>query len=128
MIRFLIRTAIALVTSALALLVCSWIFADFHVSAVGFITAVVVFTVAHAILGPFIFNVARRYANAILGGIGLVTTFVALLIASLFPGGLRIDGVVTWILATLVIWIITALGLWLLPLIFLKEKLEGRKA
>ncbi|WP_417554677.1 hypothetical protein [Microbacterium sp.] len=122
MIRFLIRTAISLGTAAVALLVCSWTLSDFGLSVGGFITAVVVFTIAQAVLGPFIFNIARQYASAILGGIGLVSTFVALLIASLFPGGLHISGVVTWVLATLIVWIITALGTWLLPLIFLKKK------
>jgi hypothetical protein len=87
-----------------------------------------VFTVAQAILAPFIFNVARQYASALLGGIGLVSTFVALLIASLFPDGIRIEGVVTWILATLIMWIITALGTWLLGLWWLRNRRAERKA
>ncbi|MFB9308259.1 uncharacterized membrane protein YvlD (DUF360 family) [Agromyces hippuratus] len=128
MIRFLIRTLISLVTVAIGLLVASWILPDFHIEWGGFLIAIVVFTIAQAVLGPFIFNVARQHASAILGGIGLVSTFVALLIASLFPGGITIDGWVTWVLATLTIWIITALGTWLLPLIFLKEKVKGVKA
>jgi hypothetical protein len=57
-----------------------------------------------------------------------IRSTVALLIASLFPGGITVDGWVTWILATLTVWIITALGTWLLPLIFLKEKVKGAKA
>ena len=126
MIRFLIRTAISLGTSAVALLVCSWTLPGFGLSLGGFLTAVIVFTVAQAVLTPFIFNVARKHASAILGGIGLVSTFVALLIASLFPGGLHITGVATWILATLIAWIITALGTWLLPLVFLKKTVTKR--
>lgn len=122
MVRILIRLAISLGTVAVALLVCSWTLPDFRLSIGGFITAVVVFTIAQAVLSPFIFNLARKYASAILGGIGLVSTFVALLIASLFPGGLHISGAVTWVLATLIVWIITALGTWQLPLIFLKKK------
>ncbi|WP_157000815.1 phage holin family protein [Agromyces laixinhei] len=128
MIRFLIRTAISLVTAALGLLVASWILPDFRIEWGGFIVAILVFAIAQAVLSPFIFNLARQHASAILGGIGLVSTFVALLIASLFPGGITISGVVTWILATLIVWIITALGTWLLPLIFLKEKAKKAKA
>jgi len=73
---------------------------------------------------------ARRSAPALLGGIGLVSTFVALLITSFFPGGISVTGniIVTWILATLIVWIITALGAWLLPLIFLKDRAEKRRA
>ena len=128
MVRLLIQIAISLVTAAIALLVAAWILPDFGLELSGFLIAVAVFTIAQAILAPFIFNVARQHASALLGGIGLVSTFVALLVASFFPGGLQISGVITWILATLIIWIITALGAWLLPLIFLKKRAAGRKA
>lgn len=126
MVRFLIRIAISLGTVAVALLVCFWTLPDFDLSLSGFLTAVVVFTIAQALLSPLIFNLARRHADAILGGIGLISTFLALLIASLFPGGLHITGILTWILATLIVWIITALGAWLLPLIFLKKTVIQR--
>ncbi|WP_448811606.1 phage holin family protein [Agromyces bauzanensis] len=128
MLRLLIRILISLVTSALGLLLAMWILPDFHIEWGGFVVAVVVFTIAQAVLAPFIFNVARKHASAILGGIGLVSTFVALLIASLFPSGIRIDGAVTWVLATLVVWIVTALGTWLLPLVFLKRRAGDRQA
>ncbi|HTN54806.1 MAG TPA: phage holin family protein [Microbacterium sp.] len=126
MTRFLIRIAISLGTVAVALLVCFWVLPDFGLSLAGFLTAVIVFTIAQALLSPLIFNLARKHASAILGGVGLISTFVALLIASLFPGGLHIRGIGTWILATLIVWIITALGTWLLPLIFLKKTVTKR--
>ena len=126
MIRFLIRTAISLGTSALALLVCSWILPGFGLSLGGFLIAVIVFTIAQAVLSPFIFNIARKHASAVLGGIGLVSTFVALLIASLFPGGLLISGVATWFLSSLMSWMLNALGTWLLPLVFLKKTVTKR--
>lgn len=126
MLRLLIRILISLVTSALGLLLAMWLLPAFHIEWGGFVVAVVVFTIAQAVLAPFIFNVARKYASAILGGIGLVSTFVALLIASLFPNGIRIDDAVTWVLATLVVWIVTALGTWLLPLVFLKKRAGDR--
>lgn len=127
MVRFLIGLAISLITAALGILLAAWLLEDFQVEAGGFIVAVVVFTVAQAILSPFIFNVARQYASAILGGIGLVSTFVALLIASLFPGGIRVDGAATWVLATLIVWIVTALGTWLLGLWWLKNRRGQRR-
>lgn len=126
MVRFLIRIAISLGTSAVALLVCFWTLPDFGLSLGGFLTAVIVFTIAQAILTPIITTLARKHASAILGGVGLISTFVALLVASLFPGGLRISGIVTWVLATLIVWVITALGTWLLPLIFLKKTVTQR--
>ena len=126
MVRFLIRAAIFVVTAALGLLVASWILPGFHLDWEGFLIAVLIFAVAQSILAPFIFNLARKYASAMLGGIGLVSTLVALLVASLVPGGIHVDDVVTWILAALVVWVVTALGGWLLPLIFLKKKVAAR--
>lgn len=126
MIRLLIRAAIFVGTAALGLLVASVVLPDVQISLSGFLVSVGVFALAQSILAPFIFNMARQYAPAMLGGIGLVSTFVALLIASLVPGGLTITGISTWVLATLVVWIVTALGGWLLPLLLLKNRVSGR--
>lgn len=128
MVRFLVNIAVSLVMAAIGLLLAAWLLPDFHLETGGFLVAVIVFTIAQAVLAPFIFNVARKYASAILGGIGLVSTFVALLIASLFPGGIRVEGVAAWVLATLIMWVVTALGTWLLPLLLLRGRREGRAA
>ncbi|MCI2956110.1 phage holin family protein [Agromyces atrinae] len=126
MVRFLIRAAIFLVTAALGLLVAAWILPEVVLSPSGFITAVIVFAIAQSILAPFILNMARKYAPALLGGIGLVSTFVALLIATFFPGGLTITGIPAWVLATLIVWLVTALGGWVLPLLFLRDRAGKR--
>jgi len=123
MLRFLVRLAIYLGTAALALFITSLILPGFRLSASGFLVAIGVFALAQSILTPFIVNMARKYAPAVLGGIGLVSTFVALLIASFFPGGITITGIDTWVLASLIVWLITALGGWLLPLLLLRGKL-----
>lgn len=123
MLRFLVRLAIYLGTAALALFIASLILPGFRLSVSGFLVAIGVFALAQSILTPFIVNMARKYAPAVLGGIGLVSTFVALLIASFFPGGITITGIDTWVLASLVVWLITALGGWLLPLLLLRGKL-----
>lgn len=127
MVRLLIRVGINLATAALGLLVAYWVIPGVKLTASGFIVAVIVFAIAQTLLGPFVFNMARKYADAILGGIGLVTTFLALFIATLFPGGLKIEGITAWVLAPLVVWIVTALGGWILALLFLKEKAKGAK-
>lgn len=116
------RAAIFLATAALGLLAAALILPDFQLSLSGLLVAIIVFALAQSVLAPFIFKMARRYAPALVGGIGLVSTFVALLIASLVGGGLAITGIGTWILGTLIVWIVTALGSWLLPLIALKKR------
>ncbi|GIG35552.1 phage holin family protein [Cellulomonas pakistanensis] len=129
MIVFLIRLLIFLGSSALGLWVASLVLDGFHVTTSGFLAAVVVFTVAQAVLSPFIATMAHRYATAFLGGIGLVSTFVALLIASAFTGGLDITGgVATWIAAVVIVWLVTAVATWLLPFLLLRKRLEERRA
>ena len=128
MLRFLVRLAIYLGTAALALFIASLILPGFRLSVSGFLIAIGVFALAQSILTPFIVNMARKYAPAVLGGIGLVSTFVALLIASFFPGGITLTGIDTWVLASLSVWLVTALGGWLLPLLLLRGRLADRSA
>ncbi|NHT16500.1 phage holin family protein [Cellulomonas sp. IC4_254] len=129
MIIFLIRVLIFLGSSALGLWVASLLLDGFHLTAGGFLAAVVVFTVAQSVLSPFIAMMANRYASAFLGGIGLVSTFVALLIASTFTGGLTVDGgAATWIAAVVIVWLVTALATWVLPFLLLRRRLEERRA
>jgi hypothetical protein len=122
MVRFLLRVAIFLGSSAIGLLVAAWLVPGVTLSAWGFVAAVVIFTVAQAILSPFFLKMASRYASAFLGGIGLVSTFAALLLASLLSHGLSIRGVGSWIGATVVVWLVTAVATVVLPLLVLREK------
>ncbi|WP_448061349.1 hypothetical protein [Cellulomonas hominis] len=121
MIRLLLRAVIFLGSAAVGLLVASWVLDDVRVSASGFVTAVVVFAVVQSVLTPFIATVARRNAPAFLGGVGLISTLVALLAAAGLTDGLSISGVQTWIVATLVVWLATALATMLLPVALLRR-------
>ena len=122
MVRLLLRAAVFLGSSAIGLLVAALLVPGVSVSVVGFITAVVVFTLAQAILSPFIFKMASRYASAFLGGIGLVSTLVALILAAALTHGLSIRGIGSWLAATLVVWLVTALATLLLPLLIVRKK------
>ncbi len=122
MIRFLLRMVVFLGSSAIGLLVASWLIDGVTVSTWGFVTAVVIFTVAQAILSPFFLKMASRYASAFLGGIGLVSTLAALILASVLTHGLSISGIGSWVAATVVVWLVTALATLLLPVLILKNK------
>ncbi|MGB3353149.1 MAG: phage holin family protein [Mycobacterium sp.] len=122
MIRFLLRVAVFLGSSAIGLLVADWLVPGVSVSVWGFVAAVVIFTVAQAILSPFFLKMASRYASAFLGGIGLVSTFVALLLASLLSNGLSIRGIGSWVAATVLVWLVTAVATVVLPVLLLREK------
>jgi hypothetical protein len=87
---------------------------------------VLVFAVLQSILAPLLTRFARRRANALLGGIGLISTFVALLIAVILPAaGVGIDGPTAWIVGALIVWLVTAVATWLLTPLFLKD--DGRQ-
>jgi len=126
MMRFLTRVVIFVVSAALGLWVASLVLDGFSVQLKGYVVAVLVFAVAQSVLTSFIFTMARRYASAFLGGVGLVSTFVALLLAQWLTDGLSITGLSTWVIGTLVVWLVTALATWLLPLWLLKEKARSR--
>lgn len=128
MIRLLIRTAVFLVSAALGLLVAAWLVPDVTLTLSGFLLTVIIFAVLQNVLAPFILKITRKHAPAFLGGIGLLSTFVALLIASLVAGGISIRGVFAWVLATLIVWLVTALGAFLLPTLFLKKKVADRRS
>ncbi|MGC0362936.1 hypothetical protein ABH922_000920 [Rhodococcus sp. 27YEA15] len=127
MITILIRAAIFLGSSAIGILAATLVFpGNFSAPAAGFVTAVVIFSIAQTVLAPFVATMTKRYAPAFLGGIGLLSTFVALLIASIF-GGLEIRGASTWILSTVLVWLVTALATVLLPILFIRKKVAERK-
>jgi len=128
MIRFLIRAAIFVGSAALGLWVASLLLPSFILTWQGFLLTVLLFAGVQSILAPFIAKMTARNAPAFLGGVGLLSTFVALLIASLISTGLVITGWQTWILATLIVWLVTALATFALPLIFLREKVTGGTA
>lgn len=123
MVRLLLNTLVFLGSAAIGLLVAAWLVPGVRVSVSGFVVAVAVFALAQAVLAPFIAKMASRYASAFLGGIGLVSTFVALLLASVLTHGLSIRGVGSWIAATVVVWLVTAIATLVLPLLVVKKKI-----
>ena len=129
MIRFLVRAVVFLVSAAVGLFVAAAVVDGVSVGASGLIAAVVVFAVLQSVLAPFFAKVAARNAPAFLGGIGLVSTFVALLAATALTDSLTITGgAVTWLAATVVVWLATALATLALPVLLAWVGLESRRA
>jgi uncharacterized membrane protein YvlD (DUF360 family) len=125
--RLLLRATVFLGSSAIGLLVAWWLVDGVSMSVTGFIVAVVVFSIAQAALSPLITKITRRYASALLGGVGLISTLVALVIATFLIHGITISGLGSWVAATLVVWLVTALATLLLP-VLLKTKETPSKA
>lgn len=123
--RLLLRTLIFLGSAAIGLLVAAAVVDDVTVQVSGFVVTVVVFAVAQSVLAPLVTRLSTRYAPAFLGGAGLLSTFVALLLASALTDGLRITGAPAWALATLVVWAVTALATVALPMVLPRDRGRG---
>lgn len=82
-----------------------------------------------SVLAPWVLKITGRHAPALLGGIGIIATFVAILVVVLIPqAGLTISEPVAWFLAPVIVWIVTALATWLLPPLFIKKQVVARRA
>jgi hypothetical protein len=129
MVRFLVRAVIFLVSAALGLLVAAALVDGVDVTTGGFVVAVVLFAVIQSVLSPFIAKVTAKNASALLGGVGLLSTFVALWLTTLIGDSLTIDGGVgTWLTATVIVWLATALATLLIPLVLVKAGIEAARA
>jgi putative membrane protein len=126
-IRLIFRTLVALVANAVGLLVAAAVLDGFELDWSGFILAVIIFTVAFALLQPFLISQLRGRNSAMLGGTALIATLVSLIITDLVSDGLNINGVGTWIAATVIVWIASLLAAFILPFLGLKRFLEDRR-
>jgi uncharacterized membrane protein YvlD (DUF360 family) len=102
-----LRIGLALLANAIALLVAAVLLDDFELDALNFVVAVVLFTVASLVLRPLVGWLVLRHARPLIGIIGLIVTFVVLLVTDLLSDGIEVSGPVTWILATVIIWLAT---------------------
>ena len=127
MIRLLVRTLIALVSNAVGLLVAAALLDGVSLNATGFVVAVVVFTVVFALLQPFLFVQFRRSRAGVLGGVALIATLVSLIVTVLVTDDLDIDGIGTWIAATVIVWLASLLAGFILPALGLKKYLDERR-
>lgn len=127
MMRLLIRAVIFFVSSAIGLLVAALVLDDFEVTPSGFLLVVVLFALIQSIISPFLMKVAAKNATAFLGGIGLLATFIALLVATVVGDSLTINGVSTWIAATVIVWLATAVATFLLPFAVARTAVDRRR-
>lgn len=126
--RLLYQIFFQLVLGAIGLIVAHIALADFTLHLAGFFTALGVFTLAQAILAPLAMKLAERYVAPLTGGVGLISTLLALWVASLFQGGVEIRSLLAWIVAPLIIWVITSLGGWLCMHFFVDKRLKRKAA
>ena len=128
MIRFIVRTAIVLVANAVGLLVAAAILEGVRLDVAGFVVAVVVFTVAYALMQPFLASQLRRRGSSALGGVSLIASLVGLIVTDLVSDGLSIDGIGAWLGAAVIVWAGALLAAFILPFLGLKKYLEENRS
>lgn len=116
-----------LLANAVGLIVASLVFDGFEIDVTGFIIAVVVFTITAALMTPFLATSLRRGAasSKALGGVALISTLIALVVTVIVSDGISIDGIGTWIGATVVVWLASLVALFIAPFLGLKKYLEN---
>jgi hypothetical protein len=91
---------------------------------------VLIFALIQSVLAPLVSRLTRRHAPALLGGIGIISTFISIVVVVLIPGaGIGISQPLAWVVAPLIVWVVTAVATWLVPPLFIKEdRREHRRA
>lgn len=113
--RFLLGWLLSLAANAIAILLAWALLDGFHLSfPLGFVVAVVAFGILNGIAAWAVSKGLRGRADRLMPAAGLIATFVALLLTTLFPDSLRIEGITTWIAATVLIWLVSMV-IWVIP-------------
>lgn len=128
MIRLIVRTLVAVAANAIGLLIAASVLDDMHVDAGGFVLALIIFTIAFAVLTPFFAVQLRRVGHGAMFATPLVATLVSLILADLLSDGFSISGVATWVEAALIVWLASLVAVFILPFLGLKKYMEDRPA
>ena len=104
------RAGLMLASSAVALILAALIFDRFSIGVVSFPIAVIVFTLVSLVAKPIVASLVNQHAREIYWGVGLVTTYVTLLVTDLISNGIQIEGFFTWVASTGLIWVALLLG------------------
>jgi uncharacterized membrane protein YvlD (DUF360 family) len=99
-----VRVGVALGINAAALAIAAAVLDQMTIGTVSFVVAVVVFTLVSLVVPSGTRALVRRHAAPISWAADLIATYLALLVTDLVSDGLQIEGVGTWILATLIVW------------------------
>ncbi|MDG2232911.1 MAG: phage holin family protein [Ilumatobacter sp.] len=118
----MIRLGLLLAGNAIGLWIASLILdEDMQLSGLAFLLAVAIFTVFVAVLEPLVSKAADRWADFLGGASALIATGLALVLTNWLSDGLSIDGIGTWLLATLIVWAAAAIVGVVLVRAFAKE-------
>jgi low temperature requirement protein LtrA len=120
--RYLKSGLLYLLGNGAGLLLAALLLPGFQISWTAFVVAVLIMSVALAVISPLVRRVAEKRAPQLMGGIALVAILLSLLVTSLVVQGVQISGLVSWIGGTLLIWIGSLAASFLLPSLVFPER------
>jgi len=128
MTRMLAKAVILLLANAAGLLVAMLLLNGFSIDLMGFVTALLLFTLASVIAEPILTKISQKNLPALAGGVALVTTFVGLLLTSLLLKSMNTGGMVNLFQATLIVWLVALIVGMILPKFLLTKYLQDKKS
>ena len=111
-----------LLCNGAGLLLATLVLPGFQVSWTAFFVAVIMMSVALAMISPIARKVAQKRAPQLMGGIALVAILLSLLVTSLIVQGVQISGLGSWIGGTVLVWIGSLVASFLLPSLVFPER------
>jgi uncharacterized membrane protein YvlD (DUF360 family) len=115
------RIVVVLAANAIGLLLAAIALDKVSIGWAPFLIAVAIFTVVELIAFPILRSLSEKYADGLSIFVALAVTYLGLLVTDVISDGLDIEGVLTWILATLIVWAITAIAELILRKVLVKE-------
>jgi hypothetical protein len=107
-------TAVYLGANAIGLLIAAMLFDKFEITGLGFVIALATFTVVEVVADAVVDKAKANQGGVIRGGMALISTYVGLLMADLVSDNLDIEGLGTWIMATLVVFAVALVATFVL--------------
>lgn len=94
-------------SAALGLIVAALVVRGFQLHVGGFLLSVVIYTVCQSIISPTIAWLVGRNIPALNGGVGVISTFLALFVTHFARGSMQMSGIGAWVFGTLIVWLIS---------------------
>jgi uncharacterized membrane protein YvlD (DUF360 family) len=129
MIRFLIRLVVWFAAAFIGIVAADLILSGFSVSGwTSYVVVAAIFAVIQALISPLMNQYTERNAKMFMGGVGIFSTLLALIITNLIAGALSISGIGTWVAAAIIVWLFGAVAAWILPFFLVKKVVNERRS
>ena len=129
MIRFLIRLVIWFLAALIGIIAADLLLSGFSVSGwTSYVFVAAIYAVIQSLIAPLMNQYTERNAKMFMGGVGIFSTLIALIVTNLISGALTISGIGTWIAAAIIVWLFGALAAWILPFFIVKRVVNERRA